>query len=59
MGRVEVGERWSIRLAELGVKDSGSGEILVQYLGKKQGLETVESNNLVGEFYWVTRLVAE
>jgi superfamily II DNA helicase RecQ len=59
LGRVEVGERWSIRLAELGVKDLGSGETLVQYLGKKRALETVESNNLVGEFCWVTRLVAE
>jgi hypothetical protein len=27
--RVEVGEWWSIQLVELGVKDLGSGEILV------------------------------
>lgn len=35
------------------------GKSLVQYMGKKQVLKTVESNCLVGEFCWVTRLISE
>ena len=36
----------------------GAGPV-VKYLGKKRGLETVESSQLVGEFCWITRLLAE
>jgi hypothetical protein len=32
---------------------------LVEYLGQKRALETVESNNVAGEFCWITRLIAE
>ncbi|KAK7177507.1 DNA helicase [Paraphaeosphaeria sporulosa] len=49
---------WEQRLIERGV-DLGSIDGLVQYLGRKQPLDTIESNRLVEEFCWVTRLVAE
>jgi hypothetical protein len=39
----------------MGVNNAG----LVEYLGKKRRLETVESNQLAGEFCWITRLLAE
>lgn len=48
--------RWQRRLAELGVAETDEG--LVKYLGLKQRLEVVESNCLVKEFCWVTRLRA-
>jgi hypothetical protein len=53
-----VMERWAERLVEQGV-DAKSIEGLIQHLGRKQALECVESNGLVGEFCWVTRLIAE
>lgn len=52
----DVSSRWWARLTELGVDNSMS---MMEYLGKKQMLEVVESNNLVKEFCWVTRLLAE
>ena len=59
LGSVEVGERWTARLEGFGVDGSEAGPTLIEYLGKKQELETVESNCLVGEFCWVTQLIAE
>jgi hypothetical protein len=59
LGKAETGGRWQVRLEELGVDNSGRGETLIEFLGKKQALETVESNNLVGEFCWITRLISE
>jgi hypothetical protein len=53
-----VAERWVERLVEQGV-DADSIEGLVKHLGRKQALECVESNRLVEEFCWVTRLIAE
>jgi RecQ family ATP-dependent DNA helicase len=53
-----VVERWVERLVNHGV-DGVSIEGLVRHLGRKQLLECVESNRLVGEFCWITRLVAE
>jgi hypothetical protein len=43
----------------MGVDEAGPGRSVVEYLGKKRVLETVESNNLAGEFCWITRLLAE
>lgn len=57
-GREGVIERWVTRLVEQGVEAS-SIEGLVRHLGRKQALECVESNRLVGEFCWITRLIAE
>ena len=57
-GEEAVAQRWVARLVEQGV-DAGSIDGLVRYLGQKQRLECVESNRLVGEFCWVTRLMAE
>jgi RecQ family ATP-dependent DNA helicase len=51
-------ERWCERLEKQGV-DVSSIEDLVRHLGGKQQLERVESNRLVGEFCWITRLIAE
>jgi hypothetical protein len=51
-------ERWVERLVEQGV-NAKSIEGLVKYLGRKQAMECVGSNRLVGEFCWVTRLIAE
>lgn len=59
LGNKEVGGRWMARLEELGVDNSGAGETLIEFLGKKRALETVESNNLAGEFCWITRFIAE
>lgn len=39
--------------------DAGPGRMLIEYLGKKKPLDNVESNNLVKEFCWITRLLAE
>jgi hypothetical protein len=47
---------WEQRLREIGV-DLDSG--FVKYLGQKQRLEVVESNNLVGEFCWITRFLSK
>jgi hypothetical protein len=58
-GYAEASARWQARLAELGVDDAGPGRMLMDYLGKKQQLDTVESNNLVREFCWITRLLDE
>jgi superfamily II DNA helicase RecQ len=58
-GHMEANTRWKARLAELGVDDAGPGRMLIEYLGKKQQLDNVESNNLVKEFCWITRLLAE
>jgi RecQ family ATP-dependent DNA helicase len=57
-GEEGVAERWIARLVKQGV-DGSSIEALVRHLGRKQRLECVESNRLVGEFCWITRLVAE
>jgi RecQ family ATP-dependent DNA helicase len=57
-GEEGVIERWVTRLVEQGV-DASSIEGLVRHLGRKQALECVESNRLVGEFCWITRLIAE
>jgi hypothetical protein len=54
-GYNEIGLQWYRRLEAMGVNNAG----LVKYLGKKCRLETVESNQLAGEFCWVTRLLAE
>lgn len=59
LGRSEVGNRWTARLEEFGVSNSGAGPTLFEFLGKKRLLETVESNNLAGEFCWITRLIGE
>ena len=56
MGYEDVSGRWNARLTELGV---GDGTLIMGYLGKKRVLEVVESNNLAGEFCWITRLLAE
>lgn len=58
-GYAEVNGRWQARLAEVGVDDAGRGRMLIEYLGKKQRLEVVESNNVVGEFCWITQSLAE
>jgi superfamily II DNA helicase RecQ len=57
-GYAGVGERWKARLEGFGVDGSEAGQTLVEFLGKKQVLETVESNHLVGEFCWITGLIA-
>ena len=54
----KVAERWCARLVEQGV-EGGQVDELARYLGGKQQLECVESNRLVGEFCWITRLLAE
>jgi hypothetical protein len=58
-GYADANTWWRARLAELRIDDAGPGRMLIEYLGKKQQLDTVESNNLVGEFCWITRLLAE
>lgn len=52
----EIVPQWYRRLEAIGVD---SAESVVEYLGKKRVLETVESNQLAGEFCWMTRLLAE
>jgi hypothetical protein len=54
-GYDEIGSQWCRRLEAMGVNNAG----VVEYLGKKCRLETVESNQLAGEFCWITRLLAE
>ena len=49
---------WKRRLEGFGV-DFQSDEDVVTYLGKKRRVERVESNNLAGEFSWITRLLVE
>jgi superfamily II DNA helicase RecQ len=58
LGYAEVGTQWAERLAGLGVGNREGEMQLIEFMGKKQVLETVESNQLVGEFCWVTRLIA-
>jgi hypothetical protein len=53
-----VAEQWVDHLVEQGT-DADSIEGLATHLGRKQAFEGVESNKLVGEFCWVTRLMAE
>jgi hypothetical protein len=53
-----VAERWVARLVEQGI-DANSIWGLAQHLGRKQAFECIESKRLVGEFCWVTRLMAE
>ena len=55
----EVGKRWQMRLREVGSERGRGDRVLIEFLGKKRALETVESNNLAGEFCWMTRLIAE
>jgi hypothetical protein len=57
-GKEDVVERWCKRLANEGV-EAESIEGLIEYLGGKQKLDNTESNNLVKEFCWITRLLAE
>ena len=59
LGYTGVGERWRARLEGFGVDNSGAGQRLVEFWGKKRVLETVESDCLAGEFCWITRMVAE
>nr|GEZ17793.1 RecQ helicase L2 [Tanacetum cinerariifolium] len=53
-----VRHRWVERLVGQGL-DTRSMEGLVQHLGQKRPLEDTESNRLVEEFCWITRLLAE
>lgn len=53
----EVGSHWAARLQAIGV--DGADVRILDYLGKKRVLETAESNNLAGEFCWITRLLGE
>ena len=53
-----VRERWAQRLVDEGV-DGSCMEGLMRYLGAKQPFDCVESNRLVGEFCWITRLLNE
>ena len=55
----EVVTRWCDRLHDRGVEGDAMMEGLIRYLGSKQQLEYVESNRLVEEFCWITRLLAE
>jgi superfamily II DNA helicase RecQ len=59
LGYDEMGSQWYSRLEAIGVDDAGLGRSMVEYLGKKRVLETAESNELAGEFCWITRLLAE
>jgi hypothetical protein len=59
LGYREIGSQWRTQLGAMGVDEAGPGRSVVEYLGKKRVLETVESNNLAGEFCWITRLLAE
>ena len=52
----QVWGRWQQRLGGFGV-DLGSDESLISYLGTKRRLEETESNNLAGEFCWISALV--
>jgi hypothetical protein len=59
LGYREIGGQWQMRLEAMGIDGAELGRRVVDYLGKKRVLETVESNNLAGEFCWITRLLAE
>jgi hypothetical protein len=59
LGYTEIGSQWYRRLEAIGVDNAGPGRSVVEYLGKKRRLETVESSQLVSEFCWITRLLAE
>jgi hypothetical protein len=59
IGYGEIGERWIERLKGFGVDGAGPGRTIIEYLGRKQGLERVESSCLVREFCWITRLLVE
>ena len=59
LGDCEIGLQWYRRLEAMGVDGAGPRRSVVEYLGKKRVLETVESNQLAGEFCWITRLLAE
>jgi hypothetical protein len=50
LGYGEIAWRCKARLEEFGVDNAGLGRFLVDYLGRKQALDRIESNNLVGEF---------
>ena len=50
LGYSEIRSQWLARLEAMGVDGAGPGRGLVEYLGKKRVLETVESNQLVEEF---------
>jgi hypothetical protein len=50
LGYREIGRQWYGRLEALGVNGAGPGQSVVEYLGKKRALETMESNQLVEEF---------
>lgn len=52
-----IREHWVQRLVAQGV--DGSMEGLIRYFGSKQPFDFVESNHLVAEFCWITRLLAE
>lgn len=54
----QVWGHWSRRLEGFGV-DLDSDDDFITYLGKKRRFERVESNNLAGEFGWITRLLVE
>jgi hypothetical protein len=56
---VGIGSQWYRRLVELGIDDKEGSLSVLEYVGKKQVLEVVESNNLAQEFCWITRLLAE
>jgi hypothetical protein len=53
--------RWTERLRGFGVStaEDEEGISVVEYLGLKQKLDTAECNNMVKEFCWATRLVAD
>lgn len=53
-----VWERWQRRLEGAGVH-LDSDDDFIGYLGKRQGADGIESNYLVGEFCWITGLLAE
>jgi hypothetical protein len=50
LGYNKIGSQWYTRLEAMGVDSAGPGRTVVEYLGKKRRLETVESNQLAGEF---------
>ena len=58
----QVWRLWQLRLQERGVihsMEGGFSKEVIEYLGKKRRLSVVESNNLVGEFCWLTSLLVE
>jgi hypothetical protein len=59
LGYRVIGSQWHAQLGAIGVDSAGPGRSVVEYLGKKRTIETVESNQLAEEFSWVTRLLAE